>query len=580
GGFFGLPIMAIPAVELTLSGVTVDGPNTVVYLLSSQDMVVEGADVTADVIFLASVAGSVSVGGSSLLAGSGVNLLAESGLSVTASTVRAANGDVEILGAVLALAVGTGLDTGGPVTIAESSIEALDADLADANDVGQLLVRTQFAPIVLRDNVLIRSHLDTVILNEASFIGEGNVTLTGNAAVRVGVSQADDPVNYRPSAFEALTGVANVPTTLTLVDNAIDATGAVITIAGGGEPGNLVASGNDLSAGDGFGTGGVIMISGSPGTLTLASNAIASDDQIVVIAPDLDGGSAEWDGNTMAAIGDASPSVLLMALDGSCAFRDNDVTADDVGADDASTVVVQCVGIDPNDDTFDMTGNAFAAAGNGGSIVMLQLAGGTLNVAGNALGAEVQLFMQFANAAGTIADNAVALGPSAVGWLLEGDAGTDLALADNAVGYVDVVGYGLLLRGIGNAELSGNQVSSTGTPAPGTLALGVVTTGGGTPVAITASGNTFTNFDRALVFGDQAGAAIGIDATVSGNVFDFVIDAVPEVADLFNVADEIDARNNQWGTNTVLATVASYVKLSGDTIVQGGSILLDPITLP
>ena len=67
---------------------------------------------------------------------------------------------------------------------------------------------------------------------------------------------------------------------------------------------------------------------------------------------------------------------------------------------------------------------------------------------------------------------------------------------------------------------------------------------------------------------------------MSGNVFDFVIDAAPEVAELNNVADEIDARNNQWGANTVLATVASYVTLSGDTVGQGGSILLDPITLP
>lgn len=34
------------------------------------------------------------------------------------------------------------------------------------------------------------------------------------------------------------------------------------------------------------------------------------------------------------------------------------------------------------------------------------------------------------------------------------------------------------------------------------------------------------------------------------------------------------------GDNDDLATVESYVTLSGDTNVQGGSILLDPINVP
>jgi len=296
--------------------------------------------------------------------------------------------------------------------------------------------------------------------------------------------------------------------------------------------------------------------------------------------PNLDGGTANWDGNTMAAIGDASPLVLLQAVGGSCALRNNDLTADDVGADDAALVYLLCVGIDPSEDAFDVTGNEFAAAGNGGSILLMQWAGGSLSVTGNGMAGEAQLLMQFDTATGTIADNTIALGTNANGWLLFGDGDTDLTLADNVVGYVDVAGYGLVLQGIGNAELTGNQFTATGTPVPGALALVVATTGGGSPVAISASGNTFTNFDRALNFVDQAVAALGIDAAVTGNVFDFVIDAAPKVAELFNVADEIDARNNQWGTNTVLATVASYVTLSGDTVGQGGSILLDPITLP
>ena len=37
--------------------------------------------------------------------------------------------------------------------------------------------------------------------------------------------------------------------------------------------------------------------------------------------------------------------------------------------------------------------------------------------------------------------------------------------------------------------------------------------------------------------------------------------------------------NNQWGSNTVLGTVQGYVALTGDTNVQGGSIVLNPLKL-
>jgi hypothetical protein len=580
GGFFGFPGSAIPAVELTLASVTIDAPDTAVFLFASQDVVVEDTDVTAGLVVLVSVAGAVSVTSSELISGSDVNLYAESGLSVASSTVRAEDGNVELVGAVLGLLVGTGLDTGGPVTVVESTIEALDADLADANVVGQLLVTTQFAPIALRDNVLIRSHLDTVIANEASFLGEGDVTLTGNAAVVVGVSQADEPVDYRQSDLVVFTGTGNAPDTVTLEDNVIDATATVIVYAGASEPGHLVARGNDVSAGDGFDAGAVVMYAGSPGTLTLTSNRIASDRLIYAIAPDLDGGSTSLDGNTMAAVGDAGPVVYVESLGGSCDLRDNDVTLEDTGADDATILYLLCFGADATVDAFDVDGNDFGVAGNGNSVAFMLFVEGALAVTGNTVTGEAQLVMQFGNTAGTIAENTLAFGTNATGWILVGSGDTDLVLNGNDASYVDVGGYGLLLQGIGNAAVTGNAFASTGTPLPGALAMVVATSGGGSPVAITASGNTFTNFDRALIFADQAGAALGIDAAVTGNVFDFVIDAAPKVAELSNVADEIDARNNQWGTNTVLATVASYVTLSGDTNVQGGSILLDPITLP
>ncbi|HZW99629.1 MAG TPA: hypothetical protein VFF10_06160, partial [Trueperaceae bacterium] len=154
----------------------------------------------------------------------------------------------------------------------------------------------------------------------------------------------------------------------------------------------------------------------------------------------------------------------------------------------------------------------------------------------------------------------------------------DLTLAGNTVSHSDPTGPGLVLQDVGNASVTDNTLTVTGTPGPAAIALAAIASTN--PIALTATGNTFTGYNQALYFGDVNGGALGIDATLNDNVFDFVIDAAPKVAELENVKDEIDARNNVWGTNTDLATVESYVTLSGDTAVQGGSILLGPITQP
>src|SRR5690606_13514456 len=163
-------------------------------------------------------------------------------------------------------------------------------------------------------------------------------------------------------------------------------------------------------------------------------------------------------------------------------------------------------------------------------------------------------------------------------WLVTGSAASDLTLDANVVTHENVAAYGLAVSGVGSTTVTNNAFTDTGTPAPTSVAFLFATNGA--PITLDASGNTFTNFGRALFIADQNGAAWGIDATLEDNVFDFTIDAAPEVAELENVGSAIDARNNQWGANTDVTTVESYVTLSGDTGVQGGSILLDPIALP
>lgn len=95
-----------------------------------------------------------------------------------------------------------------------------------------------------------------------------------------------------------------------------------------------------------------------------------------------------------------------------------------------------------------------------------------------------------------------------------------------------------------------------------------------------ATGNTFRNYGSALYFYDNTTLESGLDATITGNTFDFPITAAPQVATLENIGTTIVATNNQWGETTSVAALQSYVSSIWLTGARGGSISLDPITLP
>src|SRR5690606_14244976 len=167
--------------------------------------------------------------------------------------------------------------------------------------------------------------------------------------------------------------------------------------------------------------------------------------------------------------------------------------------------------------------------------------------------AGVQLLIPAATA--IVASNDVELGAGT--WFVDGDAASDLTIDTNVVTYDNVPSFGLGIDGVGTSMVSGNTFTDLGTPAANAVAFAFATDGA--PIALSANGNTFANFSRALYVADAAAPADGIDATIQNNVFDFTIDAAPKVAELNNVKDVIDARFNQWGANTVLATVQGYV---------------------
>ncbi len=578
-GAIGMPPSAMPNVALNLENVTVDAPLSPVSFMTTADLRLGGTTVTGEVVYLFALLGSLDIlSGSDVTAATTVLLAAEAGLSVTGSSVEASEGDVQVVGAALAFLGGGALDTGGPIAIVDSTVQALDADLADATDHGQLAVVTQFAPILLESNPLVRAHDTLTIVTQQSTIGDADITLDGNVAVRAGVFKSEDAVHFRPEGMLIYTlGGPGVPDRVTLTGNAqIAATASIAAVAGSSNPGNLVVSGNQIDVGDGADDGMVLFGSGTDGSMDIHDNAVSSDDAIAFLVPDLAGATASLSGNTFTAEGDASPIIQFQAAGGSCDLVDNTFAANDVGADNPTTMMLLCPGVNPLQDAFTLDANVMSATGSGGSGIGIGGGTGGLDVTGNQVTSESTFMLGGNGAAGTVSGNTIALqeGP----FLVVGDAASDLTMSGNVVTYENAGSFAIGFSNVGTVALTGNTFTDTGTPAAGTLSMlvGVSTTA----VTIEASENTFTNFDRALHFIDVAAGALGIDATIQNNVFDFAIDAAPKVAELENVKDVIDARFNQWGANTDLVTVQGYVTKSGDTNVQGGDIDLDPITVP
>jgi hypothetical protein len=578
GSYYGLPFMALPALDFSFDGVTIAAENTALFLVSTQGYAFQDSDVSAGEILLLSFFGSVSITDSILVSGTDVVLAAESGIAVDASTVRASDGDILVHGAYTSY--GTGVPAGGPVIITGSTIEALDADFGDGNDTGAIEIITQYAPIRVQDNVRLRSHDGMALGTAASFIGEADVVIEGNQEIRVGVFQADDPVDFRAGGLMLVTLGGGQPDTIRLEGNDIAATAGMAAMAGTAAPGNLVARSNTVVAGDELDSGVIMIAAATLGAFVLEGNDFSVDATIMLQAADLDGGTAILSGNELKAVGDTAPIIYVIAAGGSCEVSGNVILTEDTGANDPSAFLFGCEGDGPSA-AHVLHENSVTNLGNGGALSQLAFQFGTLTMDSNDIATESLVNFVGADVDATVTSNALGFATGLTGWVAVGNADSQLVIEGNAVTFEGVSGYGLALGGVGDATVTGNTFASSGTPGPGSIALGLFASSNA--VALTASGNSFTNFANALYFADRSvgdGGAFGITAAINDNVFDFEIDAAPKVAELLHVADVIDATSNQWGTNTELATVESYVTLSGDTVGEGGGIDLDPIVVP
>src|SRR5690606_17410489 len=217
-------------------------------------------------------------------------------------------------------------------------------------------------------------------------------------------------VNFRPAGvlIYALGG-PGVPDRVTLTANAqIAATASVAAVAGSGNPGSLVVSANQISAGDGANDGVILFGSGTDGSMDLHDNVVSSDDTIAFLVPDLAGATASLSGNTFTAEGDANPMIQLQAAGGSCSMVDNTFTTNDVGADNSTTLMLLCPGVDPLQDAFTLDTNVLSTTGNGGSGVGIGGGSGGLDVTNNQVTSESTLMLGGNGATGTMSGNTIA----------------------------------------------------------------------------------------------------------------------------------------------------------------------------
>ncbi len=569
GGGFGTP----PNVDVTIRDSVLDLEQGLFGMLTNGDLTIERSQVTALAFEAGSFTGGVDLIDSELTGTEGL-LAANTGLKIQGSTVETSDGNLQILGAANAQMLGSGLPVGGPIEIIESTVRTLDADFADGTDAGRLMIITAVAPIRLENNPLIRAHDGLVIQTMASASGEGDVELTGNQDIRVGIFESEDPVNYRPADLLISVPSTSLRDRIVLTGNTISSSQQFVLAFDGGD-GDVVLQANTISAGD-VATGQIVVSVPLEGVVVAEDNHLSTNGVMMVVSNDLAGGALRIAGNTFTHDASTAGILVMGGSAGSCEIADNHVTMDDPSDANTNTVLIGCISDDPAQ-TVDIVGNEVVATGAAGSVIMLTLSTSDhITVASNSLISDGLTNITMDGGTLDVAGNTFKLDGD--GLIIDGDAGSVVAFADNDVEHVGPNDKAFILADVGVATVTNNAFTATGMVGPGSVALAAMVSTN--PIALTATGNTFSGYANALYFQDINAGALGIDAAINDNVFDMDIDAAPEVAELNNIGSTIDAENNVWGTNTDLATLQGFVTYSGDTLAQSGDIDLDPITQP
>jgi len=576
GGTFGFTGLTAPRLDLEVSDTEINTVYAPTYLLNSGNLTVRDSIITGASVVAAAPGGAVELSSSSIT-GREVLIGADVDLSIMDSVVTALDSRLTITGAVTETEIGGAGYMSGPVTITGSTLVSLDDDPTDLDNTGHMTIVTLVAPIDLNNNDLIRAHGNIEIEVMANMFSDGSITLSGNTDVRAGVFKSEHATAFRGGSLLVNAPGSVRPAFVWLADNNISVTRRVVLSLGGapGDPEvtNLVMRGNTITANDDTRAGRFEVGGASGGHFELSNNAFDLDNG-AYFDLSLEEGEAMFSGNSFL-VSTEIPQFLAGFQNGTCAFENNEFSLEVYDPDATSgDLRVDCAGSPSSAHRFDY--NMVRTLGPNAGLT-LKFTGGTVGIAENEVAAAAWLTVNLTDAAAAVVGNSFAGFNDAP--IVAGAAGAQLEFANNDVQMHDAGWAGLSLEDLSQATVTGNTFTATGASAPNLVALSVLANME-TATSITATGNTFTGFVSALRFEDLNAGASDFDVTVNSNVFDFPIDAAPKVASLIDIKDEIDARNNVWGTTTNLADLQSYVGYYADTILLGGDILLDPVGLP
>lgn len=488
----------------------VDSPDMGTSAFTLGRIVMSGTDITASMALIVSVTHDVQVSDSSVT-GRAMGIGGTGGVTITDTRLLANDGDINILGLLLA-----DLNPdfpGGPITITGSSLRALDANLADGTDGGDINVLTTMAPIVLTDNPVIRAQGDLNVRSLTDMFGSGRVTIARNPDIHVGVFTTEDAVNYRAGNFHVGAGTPDALNSITL-------------------PSRVTFAENNLS---------------------VAGDLSFEMDCAAILSITDNGG----------VVGGKSISgyVSVVAGDGDITFTGNELEI---------TAALEFELDGTEDDTLLVANNKITFTESGSELYVESLGSRKVVFEGNDLSLPGQITLE---AEGDVTITGNTLAPSRGGPVISGAPGTQLVtVSNNLITHGEDAVFGLELGDIESVVVQNNQLTLVGTPAGDPFALSIYSWQDH-DMSVSATGNTFTGYARAISVHDQDTNTV-YDVTINDNVFDFPIGAPGTAALIHNVHQDIDARHNTWGDLTDAAAVAAAVSRTGTTT---GNVLVNPI---
>lgn len=496
------------------------------------------------------------------------------GVLVRNSHIHVVNGDLGIVADMLTEVFGINLP-GGPIHITGSTIRVLDGDMTDGSDAGYIWISTMDAPIRIEDNPVITAWGLFDISLEDTNQGIGGIRLAGNKDVRVGVSPSDDPANPRLGNLRLLTSAAGQPVLVELTDNGITAQGSLEITNTGAR--NVRLADNRMVLSDGNTVGSFEVLGDGLGPVSLIKNTVTTAAQVNLSALDLAGTAFDLIDNTFSIVGDAQVGFEASGIDGTCTFTGNNIGLQ-AGGTQSAKFLFDC---GDSGQPFNVTANEVSVTGaTGSSLDISSSAASALTLTRNQLRSSGDLAVIADVAIFDVIDNNqfhTQSEPLVFGSYVYAP-GAHLRFVGNMVTQQNPSSNGLIFGGVGRVTMEDNTAEVLGAYSAAPMALTFSAEDG--HLDVVATGNTFTNYGSALYFYDRATTEFGLDATLTGNTFGFPITAAPQVATLENIGTTIDATENQWGDNTSLAAVRGYVSHTGLTDTRGGSIDLDPITVP